>query len=82
MTALELYDHELNRHFSYFIAGAITLQQFKAAMAETFEQVKQTVRQRIIDAHIEGQPFYSCQSEKAEQYYKQTYESKDTAQTP
>jgi hypothetical protein len=40
MTALELYDHELNRHFSYFIAGAITLQQFKAAMAETFERCK------------------------------------------
>jgi hypothetical protein len=30
-------------------------------------------KEQIINAHIEGQPLYSCQSEKAEQYYKQTY---------
>ena len=30
-------------------------------------------REQIINAHIEGQPLYSCQSEKAEQYYNQTY---------
>lgn len=39
-TSLELYDNELNRHFSYFICGAITLQGFKSAMAETYERCK------------------------------------------
>lgn len=43
------------------------------------KQAKEMERQQIIDAHIEGQPFYSCQSEKAEQYYKQTYESTGAA---
>jgi hypothetical protein len=38
-------------------------------LKELFEKEKQ----QIIDAHIEGQPLYSCQSEKAEKYYNQTY---------
>jgi len=40
---------------------------------EIFEQAKHIEREQIINAHIEGQPLYSCQSEKAEQYYNQTY---------
>jgi len=40
---------------------------------EVFEQAKQMEREQIINAHIEGQPLYSCQSEKAEEYYNQTY---------
>ena len=46
---------------------------------EILEQAKQMGRQQIIDAHIEGQPFYSCQSEKAEKYYKEKYESTGAA---
>ena len=40
---------------------------------ETFEQVKQMEKNQIIEAHIDGQPIYSCQSEKAEKYYNETY---------
>jgi hypothetical protein len=46
------------------------------------QQAKEMERQQIIDAHIEGQPFYSCQSEKAEKYYKEKYESTGATQTP
>jgi hypothetical protein len=31
-------------------------------------------KEQIVTAHIEGQPLYSCQSEKAKQYYNKTYE--------
>ena len=40
------------------------------------QQAKEMHKQEIIDAHIEGQPLYSCQSEKAEQYYQETFVSK------
>jgi hypothetical protein len=30
-------------------------------------------KEQIMKAHIEGQPLYSCQSEKAEQYYNENY---------
>ena len=38
-----------------------------------FEQAKEMEKDIIINSHIEGQPLYSCQREKAEQYYEQTY---------
>ena len=37
------------------------------------EQAKAMEKEQIVNAHIEGQPLYSCQSEKAEQYYNETY---------
>lgn len=37
------------------------------------EQAKEMEKEQIIKAHIDGQPIYSCQSEKAEQYYNETY---------
>ena len=30
-------------------------------------------KEQIVTAHIEGQPLYSCHSEKAKQYYNETY---------
>jgi hypothetical protein len=39
----------------------------------TVEQAKIMEKEQIINAHIDGQPLYSCQSEKAEQYYNETY---------
>ncbi len=40
---------------------------------DLIEQAKEMHKQQIIDAHIAGQPLYSCQSEKAEQYYQETF---------
>jgi hypothetical protein len=41
--------------------------------SELRDKAKQMHKQEIIDAHIEGQPLYSCQSEKAEQYYQEKF---------
>jgi hypothetical protein len=38
-----------------------------------WKQAKEMEKGVIINSHIDGQPLYSCQREKAEQYYKQTY---------
>ena len=38
-----------------------------------FKQAKQIEKEQIINAHIEGQPFHSTISHKAEEYYNQTY---------
>lgn len=43
------------------------------SIGELIEQAKQIEKQQIIEAHIEGQPFATCISHKAEEYYKQTY---------
>jgi hypothetical protein len=40
---------------------------------EDWKQAKEMEKDIIINSHIEGQPLYSCQREKAEQYYEQTY---------
>lgn len=40
---------------------------------EIFKQAKQLEKEQIINAHIEGQPFHSIISYKAEQYYNQTF---------
>jgi hypothetical protein len=40
---------------------------------ELEEQANAMHKEQIVKAHIEGQPIYSCQSEKAEQYYNETY---------
>ena len=45
--------------------GAISIKQL--------EQAEEMEKEKIINAHIDGQPLYSCQSEKAEQYYNETY---------
>ena len=37
------------------------------------KQAKQLEREQIMNAHIEGQPFHSIISYKAEQYYNQTF---------
>ena len=38
-----------------------------------WKQAKEMEKERMINSHIDGQPLYSCQREKAEQYYEQTY---------
>ena len=40
------------------------------------EQAKAMEREQIINAHIEGQPFATCVSAKAENYYNETYKNK------
>jgi hypothetical protein len=45
--------------------GAISIKQL--------EQAEEMEKEKIINAHIDGQPLYSCQSEKAEQYYNKMY---------
>lgn len=40
---------------------------------EIIEKAKEMEKEQIIKSHIDGQPLYSCQSEKAEQYYNETY---------
>jgi hypothetical protein len=45
-------------------------------LKELYNQAKLLHKQEIIDAHIAGQPLYSCQSEKAETYYQETFVSK------
>ena len=40
---------------------------------EIFKQAKDIEKEQIINAHIEGQPFHSTISHKAEHYYKDTY---------
>jgi len=45
----------------------------KRSAFEIFEQAKEMHKQELIESHIDGQPLYSCQSEKAEQYYKKTF---------
>jgi hypothetical protein len=52
------------------------LQMSWATLDELFDQAKQMEKEQIEDAHIEGQPFASCQSEKSEQYYNKTYQTK------
>ena len=37
------------------------------------EQAKQMEKEQIINAHIEGQPFATTISAKAEQHYNETY---------
>ena len=37
------------------------------------QQAKAMEKEQILQSHIDGQPLYSCQSEKAEQYYNDTY---------
>ena len=50
------------------------LEQVEHNISKTIiEQAKELHKQEIIDAHISGQPLYSCQSEKAEQYYQETF---------
>jgi hypothetical protein len=43
--------------------------------AEKIEQAKAMEKEQIMNAHIDGQPLYSCQSEKAEKYYNETFKS-------
>jgi hypothetical protein len=46
------------------------------AFRRLIEAAKAMEKEQIIEAHIQGQPIYSCQSEKAEEYYYETYGSK------
>jgi hypothetical protein len=40
------------------------------------KQAKEMEKEQIVNANINGQLIYSCQSEKAKQYYNETYKSK------
>ena len=40
---------------------------------DILEELKEMEKQQILDAHIEGQPFATCISQKAEQYYNEIY---------
>ena len=40
---------------------------------DIFKQAKFIEKEQIINAHIEGQPFHSTLSHKAEEYFNKTY---------
>ena len=40
---------------------------------DILEELKEMEKQQILDAHIDGQPFATCISQKAEQYYNEIY---------
>jgi hypothetical protein len=42
---------------------------------DEFQQAKETEKQQIIDAHLDGQSLVSCKDEYAEQYYNETFKS-------
>lgn len=48
----------------------------REGITDIIEEALEMHKQEIIDAHISGQPLYSCQSEKAEQYYQETFKQK------
>ena len=65
-TAVEWLELELRKNGS----GAVK------TFADLFEQAKEMFEKQIIDAHMEGQPIYSFEMEKSQQYYNETYGGK------
>jgi HrpA-like RNA helicase len=53
----------------YFLNGQSEFEDSEKIL----ERAKEMEKEHIKNAHIDGQPLYSCQSEKAEQYYNETY---------
>jgi len=51
--------------------GLLITRDYKNLVA--YREAKEMEKEQIKNAHIDGQPLYSCQSEKAEHYYNETY---------
>jgi len=62
-TAVEWLIEKLGEYFPHEIGGIHLL----------VEQAKEMEKEQIINAHIEGQPFATTLSAKAEQHYNETY---------
>ena len=52
--------------------GELSPEQIKS-IYNVVQEAKAMEKEQIVTAHIEGQPLYSCHSEKAKQYYNETY---------
>jgi len=74
-TAVEWFMEELRQlaHNHKYHLGLGDIRITQGMLDEFYNQAKQMEKEQIQDAHIEGQPFASCQSQKAEKYYKETY---------
>ena len=75
-TAVEWYDNEIGKLFDQFLMGNIEFYEFQNQRFKLEQQAKEMEKEGIINSHIDGQPLYSCQREKAEQYYNETYKDK------
>jgi hypothetical protein len=69
-TAVDFIYEQLKKYVRYDNRDAVE------TFDRIFEQAKEIEKDIIINSHIEGQPLYSCQREKAEQYYNETYKDK------
>lgn len=49
----------------------------RQSIIDKYNYLLEVEKQQILNAHMAGQPLYSCQSEKAEQYYNETYGGQD-----
>jgi len=74
-TAVERLLSKLKEHTNPVASdsSSYSIRILKSDMVNAIEQAKAMEKEQIIKAHIDGQPLYSCQSEKAEQYYNETY---------
>jgi hypothetical protein len=48
-----------------------------AVNSEWLKQAKEMEKEQIIDTHIDGQSLVSCKDEYAEQYYNETFNTKE-----
>jgi hypothetical protein len=73
-TAVEYLADKIRNYKTPLNMGGVYFVLIHQDMINRFEQqAKEMEKEQIINAHIDGQPLYSCQSEKAEQYYNETY---------
>jgi hypothetical protein len=73
-TGVEWFADKIRNYKTPLNMGGVYFVLIHQEMINKYEQqAKEVEKQRIIDAHIDGQPLYSCQREKAEQYYNETY---------
>jgi hypothetical protein len=76
-TPVEWFAEKIRNYKTPLNMGGVYFVFIHQDMINRFEQqAKEMEKEQIIDAHIDGQPLYSCQREKAEQYYNETYGGK------
>jgi hypothetical protein len=82
MTSIEWLIKELEEHIVLSAHGKLGTNRtgdYRIGLRKAIDfchEAREMHKQEIIDAHISGQPLYSCQSEKAEQYYQETFKQK------
>jgi hypothetical protein len=72
-TAVEWFSNQAHELFEQYSEGNFDRITLNKLMLQATANAKEMEKDRIINSHIDGQPLYSCQREKAEQYYEQTY---------